>query len=86
MTTVAPSDRQRCDALAADRAGLLEQLARHKPRSARHAVLTVRLADVTARLLEAETRLAASERQIEKAWRDDDNDHFPDRKSRAAGR
>lgn len=85
MTAVAPSDRQRCDALTAERAELQRQLALHKPRSHRHAVLSVRLADLTARLLKAETSLAAQERRFEDRWRDDD-EHYPDRKSRAAGR
>lgn len=86
MTAPAPSDRQRCDALVAERAELLRQLALHKPRSSRHALLMLRLADVTARLLEAENRLAALGREIDRKWRDDDDDQYPDRKSRAAGR
>lgn len=90
MTNSAPpaplpvwSDRQRCAALAEARAGLMRQLALHKPRSPRHAVLTVRLMDVTASLLEAEARLAAIERHIEAIWSDDDDSR--DGKSRAAG-
>lgn len=86
MTAPAPSNRQRIDALAAERAELARRLAHHKPRSVRHAVLSTRLMDVTARLLEAEMRLAADQRQFEARWRDDDDEHYPDRKSRAAGR
>lgn len=77
------SDRQRCDALRSERAGLLRRLALHKPRSHRHAVISVRLADVTARLLEVELRLEAIP---EREWKDDDDEHYPDQKSRAAGR
>ncbi|MCX5497300.1 hypothetical protein OSH11_21565 [Kaistia dalseonensis] len=77
------SDRSYCDALRAERRELIEQLARHKPRSPRHAVLIVRLQDITARLLEVENRLSATP---EFQWKDDDDEHYPDQKSRAAGR
>lgn len=89
MTRLAPPatpndgrDRQRCDALLVERAGLLNQLAHHKPRSHRHAVIVVRLADVTAELLEVEIRLRTA---FENVWKDDNHVPYRDQKSRAAG-